>query len=60
MQAYTGFVYGGPLWPRRVNRGLARRAREAGLSGVRDAVGGGAADDPAANPSRPATAPPAA
>jgi dihydroorotate dehydrogenase len=26
VQAYTGFVYGGPLWPRRVNRRLARRA----------------------------------
>jgi dihydroorotate dehydrogenase len=26
VQAYTGFVYGGPLWPRRVNRELARRA----------------------------------
>lgn len=25
VQAYTGFVYGGPLWPRRVNRQLARR-----------------------------------
>lgn len=24
VQAYTGFVYGGPLWPRRVNRELAR------------------------------------
>jgi dihydroorotate dehydrogenase len=23
VQAYTGFVYGGPLWPRRVVRGLA-------------------------------------
>jgi dihydroorotate dehydrogenase len=23
VQAYTGFVYGGPLWPSRVNRGLA-------------------------------------
>jgi hypothetical protein len=22
VQAYTGFVYGGPLWPRRVVRGL--------------------------------------
>jgi dihydroorotate dehydrogenase len=27
VQAYTGFVYGGPLWPRRVHAGLARRAR---------------------------------
>jgi dihydroorotate dehydrogenase len=25
VQAYTGFVYGGPLWPRRINRQLARR-----------------------------------
>ena len=27
VQAYTGFVYGGPGWPRRVNRELARRLR---------------------------------
>jgi dihydroorotate dehydrogenase subfamily 2 len=26
VQAYTGFVYGGPLWPRRINRQLAQRA----------------------------------
>lgn len=39
VQAYTGFVYGGPLWPRRVNRGLARLAREAGFARVQDAVG---------------------
>jgi dihydroorotate dehydrogenase len=30
VQAYTAFVYGGPLWPRHVQRGLARRARQAG------------------------------
>jgi dihydroorotate dehydrogenase len=30
VQAYTAFVYGGPLWPRRVVRGLAGRARAAG------------------------------
>jgi dihydroorotate dehydrogenase len=23
VQAYTGFVYGGPLWPRHIVRGLA-------------------------------------
>ena len=23
VQAYTGFVYGGPLWPRRIVRGLS-------------------------------------
>jgi dihydroorotate dehydrogenase len=27
VQTYTGFVYGGPGWPRRVNRDLARRLR---------------------------------
>ena len=27
VQAYTGFIYGGPLWPRRVHAGLARRIR---------------------------------
>jgi dihydroorotate dehydrogenase len=29
VQAYTAFVYGGPLWPSRVQRGLARRLRSA-------------------------------
>jgi dihydroorotate dehydrogenase len=29
VQAYTGFVYGGPLWPRRVQRELAARRRNA-------------------------------
>jgi dihydroorotate dehydrogenase len=28
LQAYTGFVYGGPLWPRRVLRGLADHDQE--------------------------------
>ena len=27
VQAYTGFVYGGPLWPRRMHAGLARRMK---------------------------------
>jgi dihydroorotate dehydrogenase len=27
VQAYTGFVYGGPLWPRRLQAGLARLIR---------------------------------
>jgi dihydroorotate dehydrogenase len=34
VQAYTGFVYGGPLWPRRIHTGLAQRVRAAGLSSV--------------------------
>jgi dihydroorotate dehydrogenase len=32
VQAYTGFVYGGPLWPRRMHAGLARRFRDASAS----------------------------
>jgi dihydroorotate dehydrogenase len=39
VQGYTGFVYGGPLWPHRVNSGLARRARAAGLTSIQQAVG---------------------
>ena len=46
VQAYTGFVYGGPLWPRRVNRGLARLAREAGCATVQEAVGAEASRAP--------------
>ena len=42
VQVYTGFVYGGPLWPRQVNRGLVRRVHEAGLTSVGDAVGASA------------------
>jgi dihydroorotate dehydrogenase len=37
VQAYTGFIYEGPLWPRRMHAGLARRARAAGLSSVASA-----------------------
>jgi dihydroorotate dehydrogenase len=39
VQAYTGFVYGGPLWPRRIHTGLAQRARAAGMSSVASAAG---------------------
>ena len=34
VQAYTGFIYGGPRWARRVQDGLARRARAAGLTSI--------------------------
>ncbi|HUZ53027.1 MAG TPA: quinone-dependent dihydroorotate dehydrogenase [Streptosporangiaceae bacterium] len=39
LQAYTGFIYGGPLWPRRIHRGLARRARKAGFTSIEQAIG---------------------
>ena len=32
VQAYTGFVYGGPLWPRRMHAGLAQRIKQSSLS----------------------------
>jgi dihydroorotate dehydrogenase len=41
LQAYTGFVYGGPLWPHRVQAGLARRVRDAGFASLQQAVGTG-------------------
>jgi dihydroorotate dehydrogenase len=39
VQAYTGFIYGGPLWPRRMHAGLARRARAASLASLSSAKG---------------------
>jgi dihydroorotate dehydrogenase len=33
VQAYTGFIYGGPLWPRRMHAGLARLSRRARSQG---------------------------
>lgn len=44
VQAYTGFVYGGPLWPRRIHRGLARHARQAGFISIREAIGSATLD----------------
>jgi dihydroorotate dehydrogenase len=45
VQAYTGFIYGGPLWPRRMHTGLARRARAAGASSVSPVSSAGAGRD---------------
>ncbi|MFT3697194.1 MAG: quinone-dependent dihydroorotate dehydrogenase [Kofleriaceae bacterium] len=39
VQAYTGFIYGGPLWPRRVQRELAQLIRDAGFTSIEQAVG---------------------
>jgi dihydroorotate dehydrogenase len=49
VQAYTGFVYGGPLWPRRMHAGLAHLTRAEGLSSVGEA-GRGPASRPIAPP----------
>jgi dihydroorotate dehydrogenase len=45
LQLYTGFVYGGPLLPARIARGLAARAERAGFARVTDAVGAGLEDE---------------
>lgn len=39
VQGYTGFVYGGPLWPRRINAELAEAVRAAGVATIQDLVG---------------------
>ena len=43
VQAYTALVYGGPLWPWRMNRGLSRLVHEGGWSSVQEAIGTAAA-----------------
>ena len=39
VQVYTGFVYGGPLWPARLNRGLSQLLRESGHRSLEQAIG---------------------
>ena len=39
VQGYTGFVYGGPLWPSRINRGLHEHLRATGVAAIQDLVG---------------------
>jgi dihydroorotate dehydrogenase len=44
VQAHTAFVYGGPLWPRRVNRELARILEASPYSSIEEAIGKGCVD----------------
>jgi dihydroorotate dehydrogenase len=39
VQAYTGLIYGGPLWPRKIQRELAALVRAAGLPSIEQAIG---------------------
>ncbi|MEU4311745.1 quinone-dependent dihydroorotate dehydrogenase [Nocardia sp. NPDC024068] len=41
LQGYTGFIYGGPLWTRRIHKGIAERLRAGGYRSLSDAVGAG-------------------
>lgn len=39
IQGYTGFIYGGPTWPRRLQRDLAAKLRAEGLRSIEQAIG---------------------
>jgi dihydroorotate dehydrogenase len=39
LQGYTGFIYGGGLWAKRIHDGLAQRLHDAGFASLADAVG---------------------
>ncbi|MDT5009358.1 MAG: dihydroorotate dehydrogenase [Mycobacterium sp.] len=42
LQGYTGFVYGGGLWAKRIHDGVAERLHSGGFSSLADAVGSAA------------------
>lgn len=42
LQGYTGFVYGGGLWAKTINDGIAKRLRDNGFASLSDAVGSAA------------------
>ena len=39
LQGYTGFIYGGGLWPKHIHDGIARRLRDGGFASLPEAVG---------------------
>lgn len=42
LQGYTGFVYGGGLWAKKIHDGLARKLHDGGFASLADAVGSAA------------------
>ena len=38
VQGYTGFLYEGPAWAARINRGIAEKVRSGGYTSLREAV----------------------
>src|ERR1700758_4054865 len=42
LQGYTGFIYGGGLWPKHIHHGIARRLHDGGFATLSDAVGSAA------------------
>ncbi|MFN8089921.1 MAG: quinone-dependent dihydroorotate dehydrogenase [Mycobacterium sp.] len=39
LQGYTGFIYGGGLWPKRIHQGIAARLHAGGFGSLSEAVG---------------------
>ncbi|HEU0033149.1 MAG TPA: quinone-dependent dihydroorotate dehydrogenase [Kofleriaceae bacterium] len=39
VQSYTGFIYGGPAWPRKLQKELAARVRAEGWASIEQAIG---------------------
>ena len=39
VQAHTGLVYGGPLWPSRINRGITQHVKATGRAAIQELVG---------------------
>lgn len=44
LQGYTGFIYGGGLWPKHIHDGIARRLHDGGFASLGEAVGSAAPD----------------
>jgi dihydroorotate dehydrogenase len=42
LQGYTGFIYGGGLWPKHIHDGIAQRLHDGGFASLSEAVGSGA------------------
>jgi dihydroorotate dehydrogenase len=46
LQSYTGFIYGGGLWPKHIHDGIAKRLHDGGFASLSDAVGSAAPENP--------------
>ena len=42
LQGYTGFIYGGGLWPKHIHDGIATRLHDGGFASLSAAVGSAA------------------
>jgi dihydroorotate dehydrogenase len=56
VQGHTGFIYGGPLWPKHLNEDLAERVHRAGAHSIQELVGAETRGAPAVLSTPPALA----